>query len=81
MQADMVLEKQLRILHLDPQAAGDCVPHWAWFEHKETSKPALTVTYFLKQGHTWSKKAIPPNIATFYGPSIQTHESVGAIPI
>ena len=28
-QADMVLEKELRVLHLDPQAAeGDCVPHW-----------------------------------------------------
>jgi hypothetical protein len=27
-QADMVLEKKLRILHLDPQTAEDCVPHW-----------------------------------------------------
>jgi hypothetical protein len=27
-QADVVLEKELRVLHLDPQAAeGDCVPH------------------------------------------------------
>jgi hypothetical protein len=30
LQADMVLEKELRVLHLDPQGAeGDCVPHWA----------------------------------------------------
>ena len=29
-QADMVLEKELRVLHLYLQAAeGDCVPHWA----------------------------------------------------
>jgi hypothetical protein len=29
-QADMMLEKELRVLHLDPQAAErDCVPHWA----------------------------------------------------
>lgn len=28
MQADMVLEKELRVLHLDLQASGDCVPHW-----------------------------------------------------
>ena len=28
-QADMVLEKELRALHIDPNAAGDCVPHWA----------------------------------------------------
>ena len=28
-QADMVLEKELRVLHLDPQASeGNCVPHW-----------------------------------------------------
>jgi hypothetical protein len=24
LQADMVLEKELRVLHLDPQATGDC---------------------------------------------------------
>ena len=31
-QAGMVLEKELRVLYLDPQAAkGDC--HWAWLEH------------------------------------------------
>jgi hypothetical protein len=29
MYADMVLEKELRVLFLDPQAAGDCVLHWA----------------------------------------------------
>jgi hypothetical protein len=29
MQADMVLEEELRVVHLDLQAAaGDCVPHW-----------------------------------------------------
>ena len=30
MQANMVLEKDLRVLHLDPQAAeGDHLPHWS----------------------------------------------------
>ncbi|XP_055465420.1 CD27 antigen isoform X2 [Psammomys obesus] len=30
----MVLEKELSVLRLDPQAvAGDCVPHWAWLEY------------------------------------------------
>jgi hypothetical protein len=30
LQADMVLEKELKVLHLDPQAArGDCVSHSA----------------------------------------------------
>ena len=29
MQAKMALDKELRVLHLDPQEAeGDCVPHW-----------------------------------------------------
>jgi hypothetical protein len=29
MQVDMVLEKEQRVLHLDPEVAeGDCVPHW-----------------------------------------------------
>ena len=27
-QTDMVLVKELRVLHLDPQAAGDYVTHW-----------------------------------------------------
>jgi hypothetical protein len=28
-QADILLEKELRVLHLDLKAAeGDCVPHW-----------------------------------------------------
>jgi hypothetical protein len=29
LQADIVLEQVLRLVHLDPQAAGDCAPHWA----------------------------------------------------
>jgi hypothetical protein len=34
-QAGMVLEKELKALHLDPQAAeGDCMPHWAELEHR-----------------------------------------------
>ena len=52
MQADMVLEKELEVLHLDLWAAeGDCVSQWAQLEH-EISKLALTVTHFLQQGHT-----------------------------
>ena len=34
---------------------------------------------FLQQGHTSSKKikTTPPSSATLYGPTIQTHESMG----
>jgi O-succinylbenzoate synthase len=34
MQADMVLEKELKVLHLDLQAARD----WAWFKNNEFTK-------------------------------------------
>ena len=30
MQAHMVLEKELRVLHLDPQATGSGLRHWEW---------------------------------------------------
>jgi hypothetical protein len=34
-QADMVLEKELRVLDLDPRVAeGDCLSHWVWLEHE-----------------------------------------------
>ena len=48
-QADMVLEKELRVMHLHVHAAeGDCVSHWV--EGGHTSKPVSTVTHFLQQG-------------------------------
>lgn len=33
MQADMVLEKELRVLHLDSRAIGSGLYQWAWLEH------------------------------------------------
>ena len=59
MQADTVLEKELKILHLDPQAAGrECNTGQAWAS--ETSEPTHLVTQFLQQSHTYSNKATPP---------------------
>jgi hypothetical protein len=50
----MVLEKELRVLHLDPKATRRRLfPHWAELGHKETSKPAYTMACFLQQGHTF----------------------------
>jgi hypothetical protein len=44
--------------------------HWVELEH-ETSKPTHTVIQFFQQDHiSLSSKAILPNSATFYGPSI-----------
>jgi hypothetical protein len=68
----MVLEKELRVLHLDQQAAMRVyISHWAELEPRP---PSLlhTVTYFFLQGHTYSNKATPPNSATPHGPNIQT---------
>jgi hypothetical protein len=50
LQADMALEKELRVLHLDPQVTEREL-NWA----SETSKPTLTVTHFstpTPKGHT-----------------------------
>ena len=78
-QADMVLEKELRALHPDWQTAnGNATLGLAWHE---TSKPSLMVTQFLQQGHIYSSNATPPNNVTPYGPCIQTHESMGTIPL
>ena len=66
-----------RILHLDLKVAeGDSVPQWA--ELDETSKSSSAVTHILQQDY--SKKAIPPNSATPYGPNVFTHESIGCVP-
>lgn len=39
---------------------------------RDTSKPTYTVMHIIQQDHPYSNKAIPPNIAIPYGPSIQT---------
>ena len=33
MQADMVLEKKMRVLHFDLQATDSELSNWAWLEH------------------------------------------------
>ena len=74
----MVLEQDLRVLHLDPQADRRLtLPHLVGLEHR-TSKPTPIVMHFLQQGHTYSSKATPPNSVTSCGSSIQTCESVSA---
>lgn len=62
MQIDTALEKELRVLHLDPQAAGDCVSHWA--------KPELMRPQSCPQlWHTSSNKVTSSNSPTPYGPT------------
>ena len=38
-QADMVLEKELRVIYLDTQATGSELRHWVWLEHIRPQSP------------------------------------------
>jgi hypothetical protein len=52
-QADMVLEKEFRLLHLDLTAARRLLPRQLG---QRFSNPTHTVTHFLQQGHTYFNK-------------------------
>jgi hypothetical protein len=67
MQADRVLEKELRVLHLDLQGAGSNCATGQGLSIWDLKAHPL-VTCFLQQGHTYSNKATPSNTATSYGP-------------
>ena len=70
------------VLPLDLQAAeGDYESHCLQLEHRRSQSPTCTVTHFLQLGHTYSNRATPPNSGIPYGPSIQTPDSMGVIPI
>ena len=48
MQADMMLEREPIVLHLDLQAAERvCMSHWPQLEHRRPQSPSPTVTHFL----------------------------------
>lgn len=80
-QGGIVLEKELRVLHLHLKAgAGDCVDTGHSLNIK-TSQPTFPLTHFLQHGHTYSNKAPPPNSATPYTTSIQAYEPMVVIPI
>lgn len=67
MQAEMVLKRELKVLHLDPQETGSGLSvTLSQALSKETSKPTPKRTHFLQQSETFSNKAIPPNNATSY---------------
>ena len=63
-QADMVWEREPRVLHLDCPAAGG-EGHGAWLEHLKLQSTTLPrpMTHFPQQGCTYSNKAILPNAA------------------
>lgn len=56
---DMVLNKKVRVLHLDLMVEGSDLRHWACHEHKHDLKACLQSdmlppkgTYILQQSHT-----------------------------
>jgi hypothetical protein len=67
----MVLEKELRVLHLDPKAGrrrlfslgnqqeSDFCTWWSLTIGPQDPPP--TETYFLQQGYTYSNRDRPPN--------------------
>lgn len=62
MLADMELEKELRVLYLEPQATGSELCQWVWLKHRRPQSP-----HFLQQGLTYFNKATPPDSATCSG--------------
>ena len=66
-QADMVLEKKLRVLHLEMQATGSDLGHWVWLEHIQDIRHLYTVTHFLLQNLIYSNKVTALNSAIPFG--------------
>jgi hypothetical protein len=67
----MVVEKELRVLHLDQMAAGRDIAMLVLAWDAETSKslpPMPPMTHFLQQSYTYSNKTTSPNSATPYEP-------------
>lgn len=65
-QVNMVLKKELSILHLDLHAAeGVCLTGHSLNIGDRKVQP--TVTHFLHQDHTYCNKATTPNSASPYG--------------
>ena len=67
MQADTVLEKELRVLHLDMQATGSELRPWVSLEQRLPQSPSLKVTNFFQLGHTHFSKVTPPSSSNPFG--------------
>jgi len=80
MQADMVLEKSWESISWSKcsQEGIGCITERSL---SIRSKHTSTMTHFLQEDHIQTNKATLLNNITSYGPSIQTYESMGAIPI
>ena len=82
-QADIMLEKELTILHLDQLAAGrEKKLHWTWLKHVTPQNPPPG-THFLLQDHAYFNKATPLIVAphvSLWGPfSFKPSQSVNKV--
>jgi hypothetical protein len=75
-QADKVLEKELRVLHLDPRQQEETVCHSRCSLSIGELKTSSHSDALPPKGHIYSNKVTPCNSATPYGSSIHTHESM-----
>jgi hypothetical protein len=69
MQTDLVLEKKLGVLHQQKETARQTRPSW----NIEDLKAHFHSDTFPSIDFNYSNRATPPNSATSYGPSIDTH--------
>jgi len=65
-QADMMLEKVPRILHLDKDNQ-EKTASWAARRRVSSVLGRSTMMYFPQQVHTYANKVTHPNIAIFHG--------------
>ena len=68
-----VTVEDMRVLHLDPQAAERDSATVCGLNMYDIRKPTSSVRHLFQQGH------IPPNTDTFYDASIQICEAMGLI--
>jgi hypothetical protein len=74
----MVLEKDLRLLHLDPkESRRELISEGKQEGFSESPPPRVTNS--LQQGHTYSIKAIPPDSVTSLGQAYSNHHMASIV--
>jgi hypothetical protein len=71
-----MLEKELRVLHLDLKAVRKSVSSTLVELEKMPSKPTPKVSHFLQQGHIYFKNETSPNNVSPCEPNIKRHWSM-----
>jgi hypothetical protein len=75
-QADIVLEKEQRVLHLDPKASRRSAFQQSVEFKLRTSKLTPMMKHFHQQGHIYSNRAKPSSTATPQGQTYLNHHKL-----